>query len=152
MIPRLAACTLAIAVATGCVVHTHDYHEEPGETIYVEPGPVVNFSPMVLSADAGVFWDDYYFDDIWYFSADVDDPDGVYDVVEVWADVYDEYRGGVLVESFPLDPTADPYIWYSEWLGSSTYLDPFYDGYTVDIVAYDSFDDFGWTTIWANSY
>ena len=31
----------------------------------------------------------------------------------------------------------------SEWLGSSVPLDPFYSGYVVDVVAYDSYDAIG---------
>jgi hypothetical protein len=111
-----------------------------------------NRGPLVHDAYAGVFWDDYYLDDIWTFEAQVDDPDGPYDVIGVWADVYDENRGGVLVESFELYPTDDPYFWASDWLGSTTFLDPFYDGYTVDIVAYDSYEDFDWMTVWAETY
>ena len=34
----------------------------------------------------------------------------------------------------------------------TTLLDPFYPGYTVDIVAYDSYDDWDALTIWAATY
>jgi hypothetical protein len=139
---------LALVATSGCIVHSHDRYEEPGTVIIVED----NRGPLVHDAYAGVFWDDYYFDDVWTFEAQVDDPDGPYDVIGVWADVYDEYRGGVLVESFELYPTNDPYFWASDWMGSTTYLDPFYDGYTVDIVAYDSYEDFDWVTVWADTY
>jgi hypothetical protein len=57
-----------------------------------------------------------------------------------------------LVESFELYPTDDPYYWWSDWLGSTTYLDPFWGGYSVDIVAYDTYEDFGYATVWAETY
>ena len=133
-----------IAGLSGCVIVTED--------VNTAPGPVFNTAPIVTSADAFCVYDRSYSDDIWDFSATVDDYDGVYDVVQVWADVYDEYAGGTLIESFELYPTNDPYLWWSDWLGRTTLLDPYYDGYTVDLVAYDSFNEFGVTTIWLDTY
>lgn len=139
----------AILSSTGCVVYSYDTVEEPGtEVIIVEE----NARPIVLDGYAFVYWDNAYRDDIWEFEAFVDDPDSPYDVYMVWADVYDECRGGSLVESFELYPTNDPYIWFSDWLGSSTWLDPFSDCYTVDLVAYDSYDEFDVLTVWAETY
>lgn len=131
-----------------CVVYDHsdDNYVPPPP-----PPPVVNYAPYVDGAEAGVYWDAGLRDDIWYFDAVADDPDGVYDVTEVWADVYDDYTGEYL-ESFELYPTNDPYRWYSDWLGSSTWLDPFYTGYSVDFVAYDSYGETGYATVWAYSY
>ena len=130
------ALAIALAtLATGCIVVDDD-----------RPGGVVNYAPEILDADAGCYWDSYYYDDIWYFEAAVDDLDGPRDVEAVWADVYDEWSGD-LVESFELYPTNDPHIWFSDWLGSSTWLDCMYYDYTVDIVAYDSFDDSDWVTV-----
>ncbi len=154
---KLIALGVATSFAlTGCVVYSDDYDEPDTVIVYEDTAPPppapVNVAPVVLAGDAGVYWDDYYYDDVWYFEAEVDDLDSPYDVVSVWADVYDENRGGQYVESFELYPTDDPYYWYSDWLGSSTYLDPFYDGYTVDIVAYDSYDEFDYVTIWAATY
>ena len=136
---------LFLAAAPGCVVYADDHDQR---TVVV----VDNYAPYVSSADAWVYYDPFYNDDIWVFEAWVDDPDGPYDVISVWADVYDEYAGGVLVESFELYPTEDPYLWYSDWLGRTTFLDPFWPGYTVDFVVYDSFEDFGYTTVWAETY
>jgi len=147
---KLIALTgLAAFGLTGCVVY-----EEPGyeEVVVYDAPPPVNYAPTVLSGDAGVYWDEGYYDDVWYFQASVDDADSPYDVISVWADVYDEYAGGVYVESFELYPTDDPYVWYSDWLGSTTILDPFYAGYTVDIVAYDTYEDFDYLTVWAATY
>ncbi len=110
-----------------------------------------NAAPYVIDAYGGVSWDSYANDDVWTFEAVVGDPDGVYDVVEVWADVYDEYTGD-LVDSFQLEDTGDPAFWSSEWLGYSTILDPFYDQYTVDIVAYDALGDYGYDTVWVEVY
>ncbi|MEQ1505651.1 MAG: hypothetical protein ABMB14_25685 [Myxococcota bacterium] len=144
--------TLAILIATaagaatpGCVVYSDDY--TPGGGVIIE-----NAAPYVTGADAWVYYDPYYVDDIWAFEATVDDPDGVLDVASVWADVYDEGAGGVLVESFELYPTDDPYYWYSDWLGSTTYLDPFWPSYSVDFVVYDAYDAYGYTTVWASTY
>jgi hypothetical protein len=113
--------------------------------VYVDPGPdgggggPNNAPPYLTYADAGCWWDGSSRDYIWSFEADANDPDGVYDVVDVYADVYDG-RGNYL-ESFDLYPDDyDPQSWYSDWYESSTYL---YcgDSYVVDITAEDSFGD-----------
>jgi hypothetical protein len=144
---RMTALALFLAAAPGCVVYTgHPGGGGGGGTV------VTNIPPSVTSADAFVYYDPAYRDDIWAFDAFVDDGNGIGDVTQVWADVYDEYAGGVLVESFELYPTNDPYEWYSDWLGSTTTLDPFYPGYSVDFVVYDQFDDFGYLTVWADTY
>ena len=135
---RIAA--LALFAASGCVVYEEDhYYEEP-------PPEPVNYAPDVTWAEAGCYWDGYYYDDIWYFSAEVDDPNGVYDVIAVYADVYDN-RTGAWVDSFELYPTNDPYVWFSDWLGSSTYLSCHYYDYSVDLVAYDSYESWSVMTV-----
>ena len=141
---NLIPFALIALTTTGCVVHTSD-NDPP-------PQAPVNYAPILADAEAGCYWDPYYQDDIWYFEAGVDDYDGPYDVVSVWADVYDEYAGGVYIESFELFPTNNPHVWFSDWLGSSTWLDCFYDGYTVDFVVYDSWDDSDYLTVWAYTY
>ena len=73
-------------------------------------------------------------------------------MVAVYADVFDECRGGTLIESFELFPTNDSFVWFSDWLGSSTYLDPFSPCYTVDLVAYDSYDAVDVMTVTAETY
>ena len=146
-----ALLVLSAVAAQGCIVHSYDTYEEP----YTETEVIVvqdNYAPYVIDAEAGVYWDSWEGDDIWYFDAYVDDPDGPYDIISVWADVYDECRGGAYIQSFELYPTDDPYVWYSDWVGRSTYLNPFDDCYTVDFVAYDTFEDFGYTTVWALTY
>ena len=136
----LFAALLPLALAGGCVIHDHG---DP------EPVPVeYNAPPYIEDVAAGCYWDDVAFDDIWYFEADVSDPNGVYDVVSVWADVYDEFDG-TLVQSFELYPSDDPYFWFSDWYGSSTPMVCGYPDYTVDIVAYDSYDDYDVVTVWA---
>jgi hypothetical protein len=141
---RTSAMAFLFAALPACVVYDSPGHHTGGGTVVV-----TNAAPYVDFADAYVYYDPYYRDDIWTFEATVDDPNGVYDVVQVWADVYD---GPVLVESFELYPTDDPYYWFSDWLGSTTMLDPFWGGYSVDFVAYDAYDDFGWVTVWADTY
>jgi hypothetical protein len=144
---RLLATSSAIVALTGCVVVADNDPQPPPP-----PPPVfVNHVPVVVDAAAYVYWDDYNYDDIWYFQSTVDDMDGVYDVNQVWADVYDE-RSGTLIDSFELYPSQDPVTWWSDWLGSSTSLDPCYGGYTVDFTVYDAIGDFSVSTVWADTY
>jgi len=134
MLRPFAPTALAIAtLASGCIVY-----ETPAS---VGPGPVtyINYSPEILDADAGCYFDRRFRDDVWLFEAVVDDGNGPLDVVAVWADVWDDFDG-TLVESFELFPTNDPYLWYSDWLGSTTWLMCGYGYYSVDIVAYDTFE------------
>ena len=140
---------LLAALSPACVVYSYDETTDPRTVVVVEP---INTAPYVIDSYAGVHWAPAYRDDVWTFEATVDDPDGVGDVIGVWADVYDEYAGGQLVGSFELYPTSDPYFWYSEWMGSSTWLDPFWPGYSVDFVVYDTFEQAGWLTVWADTY
>ena len=150
---RILGLGVGLALFTGCIVVDHDddhddyYYDEP-DIVVVEP---VNHLPTVLDATAGCYWDLSYGDDIWYFEAFVDDVDGPYDIQEVWADVWDEWSGQY-IQSFPLYPTHDPYIWYSDWLGSTTWLSCWNPNYTVDVVVYDSWNDYGVSTIWPNTY
>jgi hypothetical protein len=116
--------------------------------VYVDPGPdgggggggPYNSPPYITYADAGCWWDGSSRDYVWSFDADANDPDGVYDVVQVYADVYDGRNQ--YVDGFDLYPDdANPQSWYSDWYESSTYLycgDP---GYIVDITAVDSYGD-----------
>ena len=151
---RIALTALGIAVLPACVVYV-DESADTGPPLVVEEVVVVeeaNYAPEVIGADAFVYYDPVYADDIWAFEATVDDLNGPFDVVSVWADIYDESAGGVWVESFELYPTNDPYLWYSDWLGSTTWLNPYHVGYTVDIVAYDAYDAFGYQTLWVATY
>lgn len=131
---------------TGCIVRADDQR-------FANPPPpvAVNHAPYVYRAEAGVYWDDFNYDDIWHFTAQVDDPDGVYDVTAVYVDIYDD-RSGQFVDTFELYPTGDAYTWFSDWLGRSTYLDPWYDAYRVDFVVYDTYGDAGATTVYASYY
>jgi len=141
----LPALALASTLVGGCIVVEDDdrngcYDCGGGDVI------VTNYAPEIWDADAGCYYDGYERDDIWYFEADVDDPDGLGDIQSVWADVYDEWDG-TLVESFELYPTDQPGIYFSDWLGSTTWLDCGYPDYTVDIVVYDSFEDYDAVTL-----
>ncbi|MCB9796810.1 MAG: hypothetical protein H6741_29265 [Alphaproteobacteria bacterium] len=124
---RTFALLAVASLASGCVVVTDD-NDTP-------PAPV-EYAPYVSYADAGCYWDDYNYDFIWWFEADVWDDNGQPDISEVWADVYD--ARGALVQSFQLfRETSDPAYFFSDWLQYSTALDCYYGGYEVDIVAYD---------------
>lgn len=117
-----------LALSAGCTIYT----DEGGP----DPGPH-NAPPVFTYADAGCYPDDYYRDFVWYFDADVDDPDGYLDVTEVYADVYDSWNGS-WVDGFELYPEVGV-TWYSAWVGESTWLDCTYDGYVVDFTAFDSY-------------
>lgn len=143
---RIIALTLGIAALTGCVF------VDPSPPVHHDPVVVVtNSPPVVFDGWSACSFDAGYNDDIWSFEADVDDADGVLDVVQVWADVYDD-NTGELVRSFELYPGADPAVWYADFLASTTYLDCWYGGYSVDLVAYDSLDDYGVLTIYPDTY
>jgi len=145
----LTAALLTIVTSSGCYVYTSS--DVNDEFSYEYEEVVSNYAPEVLDAEAGCYYDGSYRDDIWYFDAVVDDFDGLGDITQVWADVYDEFDGA-LIESFELYPTGDSSVWFSDWLGSSTYLDCFYRGYTVDVVAYDTFEDMDYMTIVPYTY
>lgn len=99
-----------------------------------------NWDPVVYDGDAGCVWDARRAEHVWYFEAEVDDWDGFGDVVLVEARVYDDWRGGDLVDVFELAPTDEPWVWYGEWSERRTALDCWYGGYGVDFVVWDSFD------------
>lgn len=143
---RLASLAALLALGTACVVIDRDNGVDPDPWV-----PPPNSAPVVYDAVAYCTYDGYNRDDIWVFEATVDDPDGVFDVVSVFADVYDD-RSGVLVQSFELFPTDDPYLWFSDWLASTTVVDCFYPFYSVDVVAYDAYDAAGAITILADTY
>lgn len=106
-----------------------------------------NWDPVVYDGDAGCEWDPAREQYVWYFEAEVDDWDGLDDIVYVDANVYDDWRGGYLADSFALRPTSDPGVWYGEWPERVTSLDCTYPGYSVDLVAWDGFDGSGALTI-----
>ncbi|HMV67064.1 MAG TPA: hypothetical protein PKA64_09450 [Myxococcota bacterium] len=149
---RIAVVALTLSAASGCII----FNDQP-DTVIIDDdtgGVIVtprNAAPYVYDAYAGCYYDPYNVDDIWFFDAWVDDPDGVYDVVQVWADVYDDYTGQ-LVQSFELYPTDNAAEWYSDWLASTTWLDCWYNGYSVDLIAYDALDAAGGTTVWPATY
>jgi len=121
------------------------------------PGPPppsdINFAPRVSSAEAGVYWDNRRGEDVWYFDAYVEDADSPFHVSSVHVDVYDDYSGsGVPIQSFDLFPSDEPNAWYSEWSARSTYLDPYYPGYSVEVVAYDSYGAEGFASIVPYTY
>lgn len=135
----LPALALVTAATSGCIVIEDD---GPRNGCF-DCGPdvvITNYAPEVWDGEAGCYYDGYERDDIWYFEAAVDDADGLGDIESVWADVYDEFDGS-LVESFELYPTETPGVYFSDWLGSTTWLDCGYPDYTVDLVAYDTFED-----------
>ncbi|MCP4807646.1 MAG: hypothetical protein GY913_33655 [Proteobacteria bacterium] len=134
----------AISLTTGCVVYTDDHHEP-------EPPQYVNYTPYVSWAESGCYYDDYNHDFVWWFETEIFDDNGRQDIVGVWADVYSVH--GNLVDSFELyNETADPDVYFSDWLQYSTNLDCYNDGYEVDIVAYDTFDTYDAVTIYPYTY
>lgn len=131
---RSTSVTLLALLSTGCVVYDAD--RTPG---------FYNAAPYIEWAEAGCAWDGYYRDTIWYFEAGVSDADGAGDVMEVWADVYDE-RSGAWIDGFELFPAGGTY-WFSDWLQASTWLDCTYPWYVVEFVAYDYHGAEDWLTV-----
>ncbi len=129
--------SLLLAVASGCVILVDD--EWAAWTW--------NWDPVVYDGDAGCVWDSALRENVWYFEAEVDDWDGPEDIWFVEANVYDEWRGGRLVDAFELAPTEDPWIWYGEWMEFSTALDCRYTGYSVDLIAWDFYEGWGVLTL-----
>lgn len=125
MLARASLLPLALLPLAACVID-----EGP-------PAPQPNYPPTVVAAEAGCYYDDYNRDFIWYFTAEVQDPNGPYDVIAVYADVYDAYDNWVDTFELYVEGGA-PDVWFSDWLQYSTYLDCYYGGYLVDIVAYDT--------------
>ena len=143
---RFAAAAPILLLAPGCVVHERDV-----QGVRTIPGPVVttNAAPFVWDSAAWMSWDPWQGDDLVSFEATVDDPNGVDDVIGVWADVYDDWAGGAWVATVELQPTTDPSYWvadvYNTWDG--LYLDPYWGGYSVDFVVYDWAEDAGVQTV-----
>lgn len=111
-----------------------------------------NWDPIVLDGDAGCDWDAPTRQYFWYFDAEVDDLDGPEDIWGVEAYVYDEWRGGRLVDSFALERTSDHWSWYGEWPEDATRLDCHYSGYTVDLIVRDSYDSIDVLTVIPRTY
>ncbi|MCB9686942.1 MAG: hypothetical protein H6735_18025 [Alphaproteobacteria bacterium] len=154
---RLIAGGLAASfLMQGCVVYSRDVdvvQAPPDQTVViVDPPVIVNYSPYVEGGDAFVWFDPAYHDDVVSFTAIVDDPDGVQDVLGVWADIYDDWAGGQLVASVELVPTSDPYVWIADVSAHDLWVDPYWAGYSVDIVVYDWYEDFGWITVPLETY
>ncbi len=142
---RLLAATMALSLTTGCVVYSEDHHHQD-EVVVVE---TVNYAPVISYAEAGCYWDSYNGDFVWYFDSEVWDYEDW--VVGVYADVYD--ARGTWVDSFELyQETPDRDVWFSDWLQYSTYLDCYYGGYVVDIVAYDSYDSAEVVSVYPYTY
>jgi hypothetical protein len=142
---RLASLAAVLSLGSACVII------DRGTTVNPDPWVPPNRAPVVFDAVSYCYYDAFNADDILAFEAWVDDPDGVFDVVSVFADVYDD-RTGELVQSFELYPTDDPFGWFSDWLVSTTFVDCFYPFYSVDVVAYDQSDASGAITIFPATY
>lgn len=97
--------------------------------------PLRNRPPVLRFAEARCSWDAPRQGWFWRLSADATDPNGLGDLVEVWADIYD-ISSWTWVESFLLD-WHDGYLWRSSFFQQdSEYIcgDP---DYTVRFVVYD---------------
>jgi hypothetical protein len=147
---KTLSLALSLAIIPGCIV-VDDGHSPSSNPGNGGGAGVANTAPSVDWASSGCYWDSYYYDDVWYFEADVYDADSIWDVSAVYADVYDSWTGE-WVDSFELYETQDPYVWFSDWLGSSTYLDCYYSGYEVDIIVYDSFEAYDVMTVYPETY
>ena len=127
---------MLVALSSGCALTVDDPW----------PGWLWNWDPIVIDGEAGCDLDASgraY----WYFEAEVDDWDGLDDIDAVEADVYDEWRGGRLADTFELAPTYDGDIWFGEWPERGTALDCHYHGYSVDLVVWDVYDGYSVLTL-----
>ena len=134
-------------LSQACLVIDTDQYD----TSYDESTYPINSDPIIESAEAGCFYDSVFNEDIWYFDVSVYDPDSVYDVVAVYVDVYDVWTGE-LEDTFTLEEDATWGIWTAEWFESSTNLDCFYNGYEIDVSAYDVYDGLDMMTIIPSTY
>lgn len=138
--------SVAIAAAMGgCVVYEQDAEVHTVPVVETVPVVVVDGAPWVDAAAVWVGFDGWTY--VVSFEAWVDDPMGPYDVSAVWVDVWDEWAGGFYVASYELLPTADPYYWAVGWDASAAGIDPFWGGYTADVVVYDLAGQATWTTV-----
>lgn len=142
---RLLVIPALLTATMGCIIIDAD-----DDQVVVDQ-PVYNTPPAVYDGEAGCYYDRNNRDDIVWFEAWVDDADGWRDVMSVWADVYDDSTGQ-LVQTFELYPTDDPNLWFSDWLVSTTWIDCWYPWYSVDLIAYDSFDEAGGLLIYPATY
>jgi hypothetical protein len=145
--PRLFSLALGLAALTGCII----VDDDGPDTVIVEQPNVPNSAPYVFDGAAGCYYDSFYGDDIIWLSAWVDDVDGLRDVTQVWADIYDD-RSGALVQSLELFPGGSAQEWFSDWLVSTTAFDCFYPFYSIDLVAYDRAESYGVLTIFPSTY
>lgn len=141
---RLMPLALTLAIFPGCIFVNHDVDHN-------DPPVYTNAIPQVIDGYAGCDYDASLQADLLIFDAIVDDLDGLGDVTQVWADVYDE-RTNELIQSFELFPTDDPSYWYSDWLAGTTYVDCWYPDQSVDLVVYDRSEDYDILTVWLDSY
>lgn len=151
----LLSLLVGVSVAACDPYYVNDpyYPADPYYPTGSPPAGVVNIAPYVSGAEAGVYWDSIFGDDVWYFNAYAEDADGPMDVTEVWADVYDAFSGSSEpIQSFALFPGNEPSAWASEWGSASTHLDPYYTGYSIEFVAYDSFGDEGFVSVVPYTY
>jgi len=144
LLALLISAVLGSFAAVGCYWTVDGYWDWP---VWID-----NWSPEVVDADAGCVWDGYLGEDVWYFEAEVDDYDGLGDIVSVEAHVYDDWHGGRWVDGFELDPTADRWVWYTEYPEHVTALDCHYRGYTVEFYVWDWWGDVGTLAVWPSTY
>jgi len=134
-------------LSQACVVVESDKYDSSYDSSTYD----INSNPIIESAEAGCFYDSLLNEDLWYFDASVYDPDSDYDVVAVYVDVYDSWTGE-LEDTFTLEEDDTWGIWTAEWFESSTNLDCFYDGYEIDVSAYDAYDGIDMITIIPSTY
>lgn len=147
---RLTALAAALVIGTGCVyvAEREVVYDSGGSGGTVAPSAD---APFIRDAAAGCDFDEFNMDEVWWFEADVSHPRGPLEVVQVWADIWDD-RADALVVSVELFPEEDPYLWFSDWLGTSLSLDCAYPHYSVDFVAYDTQEDWDAVTVFPYTY
>ena len=86
----------------------------------------------------------------WTFYAKVDDVDGLEDIQEVHAYVYDESTN-LQEDNFALVATQDLALWQTHEAALNTSLDCAFANYSVDFLATDTAGDSGEITSWAGA-
>jgi hypothetical protein len=121
---KIFAVAALFFVMNACYVHYRDVSGHHGQSI-------------VFDAQAACYWNESYGDYVWYFDAWVDNPLGIHNTAQVWADVYFDNR---LVDSHQLvhdRAIGHEYHWFIHkierletnlWCGSR---------YEVDFIAFD---------------
>ncbi len=131
------------ALASGCIVY-----DDFGNAPRPRPGPgpgtdcCTNAPPEFVAIGAEIFIADRPSGDRLFVSAEVFDPDGLFDIYDVYVEIYDDYDpfyADTPLSAFSLVPSAGGQFWDESIPLVDAGIDPFYaDVYSVDFIVEDS--------------